>query len=148
YAEVLRHFPGQKVVVRTIDAGADKPLPFLTDADEPNPALGVRAYRTSWEKRSVLTNQLDAIAAAARTAAPDGAAIPWVMAPMIATVEETEDFVALCTERGLEPAGIMVGTPSAALTADRRLSGCGFASIGTNDRRHGPAAPRRPLGAS
>src|SRR5699024_4173550 len=86
--------PGKKVVVRTIDAGADKPLPFLTDADEPNPALGVRAYRTSWEKRSVLTNQLEAIAAAAERSE----ATPWVMAPMIATVEETEDFVALCRE--------------------------------------------------
>src|SRR5699024_4146977 len=132
YAEVLRHFPGQKVVVRTIDAGADKPLPFLTDADEPNPALGVRAYRTSWEKRSVLTNQLDAIAAAAKTATPGGAAIPWVMAPMIATVEETEDFVALCTERGLQPAGIMVATPSAAPIADRHLTVGDFAAIGTN----------------
>src|SRR5699024_12170601 len=101
YAEVLRHFPGQKVVVRTIDAGADKPLPFLTDADEPSPARGVRAYRTSWEKRSVLTNQLDAIAAAAERSE----ATPWVMAPMIATVEETEDFIALCRERDLAPAG-------------------------------------------
>ena len=143
YVETFAHLPGKKVVVRTIDAGADKPLPFLTDADEPNPALGVRAYRTSWEKRSVLTNQLDAIAAAAKTSE----ATPWVMAPMIATVTETEDFVALCRERGLEPAGIMVETPAAAITADRHLTACDFASIGTNDLTQYTMAADRQLGS-
>lgn len=143
YVETFAHLPGKKIVVRTIDAGADKPLPFLTDADEPNPALGVRAYRTSWEKRSVLTNQLDAIAAAAK----QSEAKPWVMAPMIATIDETEDFVAMCRERGLEPAGIMVETPAAAITADRHLAACDFASIGTNDLTQYTMAADRQLGS-
>lgn len=143
YTETFAHFPGKKVVVRTIDAGADKPLPFLTDADEPNPALGVRAYRTSWEKRSVLTNQLDAIAAAAAASE----ATPWVMAPMIATVEETEDFADMCRQRGLAPAGIMVETPAAALTANHHLGACDFASIGTNDLTQYTMAADRQLGS-
>ena len=143
YTETFAHLPGKKVVVRTIDAGADKPLPFLTDAEEPNPALGVRAYRTSWEKRSVLTNQLDAIAAAAKQTD----AKPWVMAPMIATVEETEDFIALCRERDLAPAGIMVETPAAALTANHHLAACDFASIGTNDLTQYTMAADRQLGS-
>ena len=143
YTDVFAAFPGKKVVVRTIDAGADKPLPFLTDAEEPNPALGVRAYRTSWEKRSVMTNQLDAIAAAARASQAE----VWVMAPMIATVEEVKDVAGMCAERGLAPAGIMVETPAAAVTADRMMRHCDFASIGTNDLTQYTMAADRMLGS-
>ena len=127
YRDVFACF--RPAVVRTIDAGADKPLPFLTDADEPNPALGIRAWRTSWEKPEVLANQLDAIAAAAK----ETEAEPWVMAPMVSSVEDVEGFIALCRDRGLAPAGIMVETPSAAVTAVWMLQVADFASIGTND---------------
>ena len=64
YQGVLEAFPGKKVVVRTLDAGADKPLPFLTDATEANPALGVRAYRTTRRDPEVLDHQLEALAKA------------------------------------------------------------------------------------
>lgn len=143
YAAVLRQFPGKKVVIRTIDAGADKPLPFLTNADEPNPALGVRAYRTSWEKRSVLENQLEAIARA--SASTD--AEPWVMAPMISTLEDTEDFISMARAAGVKTAGIMVETPSSALTSDHLLRVADFASIGTNDLTQYTMAADRMLGS-
>ena len=111
------------------DSSSGSHSKFAGSPDEANPALGVRAYRTSWEKRSVLTNQLDAIAAAAA----ESDAKAWVMAPMISTVEDVQDFIGMCRERGISPAGIMVETPSAAVTADRCLAECDFASIGTND---------------
>lgn len=84
YGAVFAAFPGKKVVVRTLDAGADKPLPFLTNADEPNPALGVRGYRTDLTSPGVLERQLAAIAAAEAA----NQAEVWVMAPMISTAEE------------------------------------------------------------
>lgn len=64
YAEVFAAMPGRKVVVRTLDAGADKPLPFLSAMDEPNPALGVRGLRIARRRPDVLRTQLEAIAAA------------------------------------------------------------------------------------
>ena len=62
YAKLLSRFPGKKVVIRMLDAGADKPLPFLTPEDEPNPALGLRGLRTLRVHKKVLEDQLEAIA--------------------------------------------------------------------------------------
>ena len=66
-------------MVRTLDAGADKPLPFLNVNPEENPALGVRGFRTDWTVPGVLTRQLEAI----KQASEDSDADIWVMAPMI-----------------------------------------------------------------
>jgi len=142
YRAVLAAFPGKKVVVRTLDAGADKPLPFLNLADEANPALGMRGLRTVTRSEGVLTDQLTAIAAAA---AAEGAEV-WVMAPMVATADEAADFVARCAAAGLATAGVMVEVPSAALTATHVLASAHFASIGTNDLSQYTMAADRLLG--
>lgn len=142
YQGVFEAFPGKKVVVRTLDAGADKPLPFLTDSTEPNPALGVRGYRTDLTTPGVLARQLAAIAAAAATTE----AQVWVMAPMISTASEAADFAALCTAAGLRVPGVMVEVPSAALTARHILDQVEFASLGTNDLTQYAMAADRQLG--
>jgi phosphoenolpyruvate-protein phosphotransferase (PTS system enzyme I) len=142
YRGVFDAFAGKKVVVRTLDAGADKPLPFLTDATEPNPSLGVRGYRTDWTSPGVLARQLAAIAAAAEGTSAD----VWVMAPMIATVDEAEHFAGMCAAAGLKTPGVMVEVPSAALTSAAILGQVEFASLGTNDLTQYTMAADRQLG--
>ncbi|GAA5174845.1 phosphoenolpyruvate--protein phosphotransferase [Pseudonocardia eucalypti] len=128
YRRLFRHFPGRRVVVRTWDAGADKPLAFLGFPDEPNPALGVRGYRATPVGSAALDTQLDAIA----SAAADTDAEVWVMAPMVSTPVEAAEFAAAVRRRGLSP-GVMIEVPAAALAADRILAEVDFVSIGTND---------------
>ncbi|MCY1676754.1 phosphoenolpyruvate--protein phosphotransferase [Pseudarthrobacter sp. SL88] len=142
YKSVFDAFPGKKVVLRTLDAGADKPLPFLTDSTEPNPALGVRGYRTDFTTPGVLDRQLEAIALAANASEAD----VWVMAPMISTAEEAARFASMCADAGLQTPGVMVEVPSAALTAEAILREVGFASLGTNDLTQYAMAADRQLG--
>jgi phosphoenolpyruvate-protein phosphotransferase (PTS system enzyme I) len=82
YRATFADFAGRKVVVRTLDVGADKPLPFVEPGPGDNPALGLRGWRLGPQNPGLLERQLEAIAAAAAAAPCE----VWVMAPMIATV--------------------------------------------------------------
>lgn len=132
YSQVLEAFPESKVVVRTLDAGSDKPVPFTSMPDEMNPALGVRGLRIARENTGLMTRQLDAVAKAATDLGRGDEAPTWVMAPMVATADEAKWFAELCRERGLI-AGAMVEVPAVALMADKIMPHLDFVSIGTND---------------
>ncbi|WP_448061905.1 phosphoenolpyruvate--protein phosphotransferase [Cellulomonas hominis] len=129
YARTLRALGGRKVVVRTLDAGADKPLAFATQPDEENPALGVRGFRLVRTLPDLIDTQLRALA----LAQAETGTTPWVMAPMVATAAEARDFATRARAAGLATVGVMVEVPAAALRARAILAEVDFVSLGTND---------------
>jgi phosphoenolpyruvate-protein phosphotransferase/dihydroxyacetone kinase phosphotransfer subunit len=142
YRAVFERFAGKRVLVRTLDSGADKPLAFVTTPNEPNPALGIRGYRTTWRRPELLDDQLKAIVLAAE----GQTARIQVMAPMIDTPDEAADFAHRCAEYGITSVGVMIETPAAAITAPEIFSFVDFVSLGTNDLSQYTMAADRQVG--
>ncbi|MFD5246733.1 phosphoenolpyruvate--protein phosphotransferase [Amycolatopsis sp. NPDC058340] len=143
YGAVLEPFAGKPVVVRTLDAGSDKPLAFLAMGTEPNPALGVRGLRIAFDRPDVLDRQLAAIAGAAEATGVELS----VMAPMVATAAEAAWFAARARAAGVPRVGVMIEIPAAALCAKEILAEVDFVSLGTNDLAQYLFAADRQLGA-
>ena len=126
--------PGQPLVIRTLDVGGDKPLPYLPMAPEENPFLGERGIRVGLNRPEVLRTQVRAILRAVEA----GAKIN-VMFPMIATLEDFRQAKAIFEEEratlgvAAVPVGIMVEVPSVAVMAPQFAREVEFFSVGTND---------------
>ena len=125
YEEIAAALEGRPVIVRTLDAGADKPLRFLPQAQEDNPFLGVRGIRLGLAHPELLRTQLRAIATVA-------ARHPLkVMFPMVATLDEYRQARAMI-DADVE-VGVMLEVPAMALQADAFAREVDFFSVGTND---------------
>jgi multiphosphoryl transfer protein len=125
YEEIAAAMQGRPVIIRTLDAGADKPLPFLEQAPEDNPFLGVRGIRLGLANPELLRAQLRAIAAVAEQHPIK------VMFPMVATLDEYRAARAML-DADVE-VGVMLEVPAVALQADEFAREVDFFSVGTND---------------
>ena len=129
YTEILQAAPTGPIVVRTIDAGSDKPVPFLNMPAEENPSLGVRGYRLIANHREFVEGQLKALEIAREQSGRE----VWVMAPMVSTLDEAKTFAQLAKSFGEYKVGIMIETPSMAILVDQLGGVLDFVSVGTND---------------
>ena len=134
YAQVLAAGPDGEIIVRTLDAGSDKPIAFLGIGREENPALGVRGQRVAAIAPKFYEDQLHAIKAAADAIKATGKKIEVsVMAPMIATIEEAQVFAKEARAAGFTRVGIMVEIPAITRVIPQLKGVVDFLSIGTND---------------
>jgi phosphotransferase system enzyme I (PtsI) len=134
YAEVLAASPDGEIIVRTLDAGSDKPIAFLGIGHEENPALGVRGQRVAAIAPDFYEDQIHAIKAAADEVKATGKKIEVsVMAPMIATVEEAQVFSKAARAAGFARVGIMIEIPAITRVIPLLKGIVDFMSIGTND---------------
>lgn len=139
YKKVLESMAGKKVIIRTLDIGADKKCDYFNLKPEENPALGYRAIRICLTRPEVFKTQLRALYRASVFGNLG------IMFPMITSVSELEKILAICDEvkselkeQGVEfsdkvELGIMIETPAAAIISDKLAPMVDFFSVGTND---------------
>ena len=139
YRKVLESMAGKKVIIRTLDIGADKQVDYFNLAKEENPALGCRAIRICLTRPEIFRTQLRALYRASAYGTLG------IMFPMITSVPELEKIRSICEEvrnelksEGVEISdqvelGIMIETPAAAVISDRLAPMVDFFSVGTND---------------
>ena len=142
YTEVFTAFGDRRIVVRTLDAGADKPLKFADLGPEENPALGRRGLRLGMIRTEVMDTQLQALADAYQATRADVR----VMAPMVATQAEATWFADRVRALGLPKVGVMIEVPAAAIRSRGILYHVDFASLGTNDLQQYTMAADRTQG--
>lgn len=134
YTDIASQMPGKPLVIRTLDVGGDKPLPYLPIAPEENPFLGLRGVRVGLDRPEILATQARAILQAV-----DAGAQIHVMFPMVATLPDflraKEIFENERTRLGVSqvPLGVMVEVPSVAVMAEQFAREADFFSVGTND---------------
>ncbi len=139
YKKVLESMAGKKVIIRTLDIGADKQVDYFNLKKEENPALGYRAIRICLTRPEIFRTQLRALYRASVYGNLG------IMFPMITSVSELERILEMCSsvkaelrEQGIEYSenielGIMIETPAAAVISDRLAPMVDFFSVGTND---------------
>lgn len=139
YKRVLESMSGKKVIIRTLDIGADKQVDYFNLKKEENPALGYRAIRICLTRTDIFKTQLRALFRASVYGSLG------IMFPMITSVSELEQILEICNEVKAElkeqgaaipnstELGIMIETPAAAIISDKLAPMVDFFSVGTND---------------
>lgn len=139
YKKVLESMAGKKVIIRTLDIGADKQVDYFNLKKEDNPAMGLRAIRICLTRPEVFRTQLRALYRASVYGSLG------IMFPMITSVSEVEKILGICEDVKRElksqdieysenvELGIMIETPAAAVISDRLAPLVDFFSVGTND---------------